>query len=154
MTEDPAAKPPNRSANLLTRLLFAVLGVLFAAGALAMLIKPVNAVAYWLGYGEAIRVDVVETGHGGALGWSSEASVGRVVDSGVKVRLFGFTAGETVTARPQLIDVGVDAYVYTGSGPAASDLAFLIGFLVLGLPALIFLLAAYSLSARQDRVDD
>lgn len=128
-------------------------GVLAGAGVLAIalvglalffLSYPVNIAAYYLGYGEEMRVEVVEGSR--SLGppvdskWLGE---GRVVGEGRTVGIYHVTTGEVITARPRLIDLGAQEkrYVYHGQASVLVGLASIIPVFLFGLPGMALLMA-------------
>ncbi|MGI5222364.1 hypothetical protein [Nocardia sp. CA-290969] len=119
-------------------------GLALTLGALFFLSDPINVVAYYLGYGEKMQVEVIE----GATNNSpdrDEPGLGRVIGEDRTVGVYGVTAGEVVTARPRLLDLGAAEmrFVYTGHASVLPGLFSIFGCLVLGLPGLLFLLVGF-----------
>ncbi|WP_043654821.1 hypothetical protein [Nocardia thailandica] len=137
--------------SVLRRMAFGVLALLFGAGAVFGAVQPVNAVAYLLGLGDEVTVRI-EEGSIGSIGTGSRAGVGRILEDGREVRLADVHAGEIVSARTVLIDIGSINHAYHTPAAAATDFLWLIGMLILGGPALLFALAAFP--GFGDRVRD
>ena len=133
------------------RIIGGVVGIALTALSVVFLIKPINVIAYYLGYGEEMRVEVVRgTSFAGPDADSSGPGEGRVIGDGRTVEIYSADSGEVVTARQPLISLrGND--VYHGSATVLHGLisqtiaAILFG--VFGLP-LLLLLAPGWLSTR------
>lgn len=119
-------------------------GLALTLGALFFLTDPINVIAYYLGYGEEIQVEVIE-GAGTNSPKRTEPGEGRVLGEDRIVGVYGVTAGEVVTARPRLLDLGAEKmrFVYTGHASVLPGLLSIFGCLVLGLPGLLFLLVGF-----------
>ncbi|MEV0060220.1 hypothetical protein [Nocardia sp. NPDC050718] len=137
--------------RIVQSVLCAVGAIVFGAGALFGITQPINATAYLLGFGREVTVHVDESSSG-TMGGRGRAGIGTSIEDGRTIRLFGVTAGETVSARIVLIDVGVDTGAYRSAASAATDFVWLIGVLVLGGPALVFGFAAYALARARPAV--
>ena len=128
----------NRRARLIVLALRVVLGsvgVALIAGALFFLADPINIGAYYLGYGEEIRVEVTAgtdlLGPGGR--GHSEPGTGRVIGEHRTVGIYDVDTGEVVTARPRLIDLGARPYVYHGNASVLTGLTSFIPVVLLGV---------------------
>ncbi|MUM19230.1 hypothetical protein FZI91_07980 [Mycobacterium sp. CBMA271] len=136
--------------------LFAVLGVLFSAMALVLGASPINMVAYKAGYGDTVEVHVTESSMGHMYGNRSsvnKAGQGWVTDDRRTVYLYDVTAGETVSARTQLIAIGPRETVYRiGSRAANWDMAGLVGLILMGSVGAFFLSSSYLIWRRRRSV--
>ncbi|APE33554.1 hypothetical protein BOX37_05735 [Nocardia mangyaensis] len=125
-------------------LLFGLVGLCLGAATLFSLAQPVNAVAYWLGYGETMRVEVTKGSMGSSFGRDGRAGEGLVETDGRTVRLYGVDAGDTVTARPRLIEIGAEPHVHHSAVRAAEDLVWLLPSAMFGFPFALILLAVFA----------
>ncbi|MCP2320494.1 hypothetical protein APR12_005876 [Nocardia amikacinitolerans] len=130
----------SRGKRALFGLLFGLLCLCFGSASLFSLAQPVNVLAYWLGYGDAMQVVVTKGSTGSSFGRDGEPGEGRIVSDGGTVRLYGVRAGETVTARPRLIDLGAQPYAYHSGLRAAEDLVWLIPSALFGFPFALLIL--------------
>ncbi|WP_280397159.1 hypothetical protein [Nocardia carnea] len=119
-------------------------GLALTLAALFFLSDPINVIAYYLGHGEEIQVEVIE-GAGANSPKRTEPGEGRVLGQDRIVGVYGVTAGEVVTARPRLLDLGAEKmrFVYTDHASVLPGLLSIFGCLVLGLPGLLFLLVGF-----------
>lgn len=128
-----------------------VLGIVLTLAALFLLADPINVVAYYLGYGDEMQVRVVVGTGFDAPSDDAEPGWGRVIGEDRIVELYGVSAGEVVTARPRLIELGARRYVYTGHASVLWGLTSIFGVAVLGVLGVLlclFGLAPPSLLAR------
>lgn len=132
-----AKRPGSR---ILIVLLLVLFGLCLGSVALFSITQPVNVVAYWLGYGETMRVKVTTGSSGSSFGSDGRPGEGRVDADGRTVRLYGVNAGDVVTARPRLIDIGAEPYAYHSALRAAEDLVWLIPTALFGFPFALLLL--------------
>lgn len=125
-------------------LLCGLFGLCLGAATLFSLAQPVNVVAYWLGYGETMHVEVTTGSTGSSFGRDGRPGEGLVQADGRTVRLYGVDAGDTVTARPQLIEIGAEPRVYHSAARAAEDLVWLLPSAIFGFPFALILLAVFA----------
>lgn len=152
---DDAAAGPTRGRGMglsLKRLPAGVLGILLMLGALFLLTGPINVVAYYLGYGEEMRIEVTTGTSFDSPSDDSTPGRGRVIGEDRVVELYGVTAGEVVTARPRLIEIGATRYVYTGHASVLWGLTYIFGVVVLGLPGLLLLILGFAPPALLERL--
>lgn len=135
---------PGRRRALFALILALLLGLCSGSVALFALTQSVNVVAYWLGYGDTMRVEVTKGSVGSSFGRDSDPGEGRVVGDGRTVRLYGVHPGETITARPRLINIGAEPYAYHSALGAAEDLVWLIPSAIFGVPSAIFILGVFA----------
>ncbi|WP_156910242.1 hypothetical protein [Nocardia mangyaensis] len=132
------AKTPNQ--RILTILFTGALGLCLASATLFFASQPINVLAYWLGYGEPIQVEVTKGTPGSSIGRGGPGE-GRVVPDGTQVWLYTVNTGETVTARPRLINIGARPHVYHSPLRAAEDLVLIIPTGLFGVPLVALILA-------------
>lgn len=142
-----------RGKRVLLGLLFVSVGLCLGGMTLFSLSQPVNVFAYWLGYGDAVPVEVTKGSSGSSFGRSSDLGEGRVVGDGRTVRLYGVDAGQTVIARPRLIDLGSRTYAYHSGIGAAEDLVWLFPTVMFGFP-FVFLLIGLVAPRRSARITE
>ncbi|MEV0335846.1 hypothetical protein [Nocardia sp. NPDC050717] len=120
-------------------LLLAALGFCLGSATLFFVSQPINVFAYWLGYGEPTQVVVTEGSTSFSMG-RGDPGEGRVIADDSTIRLYGVSAGETVTARPRLIDIGANSYAFHSPLWAAADLLYLIPTVLFGFPFALLIL--------------
>lgn len=120
------------------------LGIVMTLGALFLLADPINVVAYYLGYGEDIRVEVTQGTNSTGPGRDSILGTGRVIGENRTVNLYDASDGDVVTARPRLIDTGAKKYVFHGNRSVLSGLTSIIGVFLLGTPGVLLLLMGFA----------
>lgn len=123
------------------RIVGGCVGLALTSIALVCLIDPINIAAYYLGYGDEMRVEVVAgTSFYGPGPDSSGPGKGRVIGEDRMVGIYDADSGEVVTARPRLIDTGVDKYVYHGNASVLNGLTAIIPVFLCGVPGVLLLL--------------
>ncbi|WP_280341411.1 hypothetical protein [Nocardia neocaledoniensis] len=120
-------------------LLLAALVLCLGSATLFFVSQPINVLAYWLGYGEPVQVVVTEGSANLSIG-RGDPGEGRVIADNSTIRLYGVTTGETVTARPRLIDIGANSYAFHSPLWAAADLLYLIPTVLFGFPFALVIL--------------
>lgn len=144
-------KPRAKGVSPIQRLLFGLGTLVFGAGALFAAVQPVNALAYLLGLGESVTIEVTESSVGSFGGNGSHQGTGTIVGDGRTVQLWDVTKGETVHARTALIDLSLTGVpAYRDAAQASKDFLWLIGLVVLGAPAVIFALATIAPGRRRE----
>ncbi|HLS76216.1 MAG TPA: hypothetical protein VK083_05455 [Nocardia sp.] len=132
----PPRPGPGKKAGLRSaagKVLAGLVGVACVLFALALATESVNAAAYYLGYGDELRVEVTRGSVGDLPGKGNRAGEGRVVGDGRVVELYGVDEGEIVTARPVLVALtpgGVEAY--RAGAPVYRRFFSLLGVVVIG----------------------
>ncbi|MFF2086879.1 hypothetical protein ACFVVM_24155 [Nocardia sp. NPDC058176] len=121
--------------------LTALIGLCLGSATLFSLSQPINVVAYWLGYGDPIQVEVTKGSTSSSIGRGSPGE-GRVVTDDTEVLLYGAQAGETLTAHPRLISFGGKPYIHHSPLRAAEDLLWLIPTALFGVPFALMLFAS------------
>ncbi len=133
-------------------LLFAVFGLCLGSATLFFASQPINVAAYWLGYGTPQQVVVTE----GSSSFSftrGDPGEGRAIADNSTIRLYDVEIGETVTARPRLIDFGANSYAFHNPLSAAADLMYLIPTALFGFPFTLLLLGIVA-PARLHRITE
>lgn len=112
-----------------------------------MVIQPINALAYGLGFGRTVSVEVTKSSSPGSpTSRSYSSGEGRVIGENRTVQIDGVTAGETVRARTKLITTGSPEDVYrANSNLPYADFTGALAFIVVGLPALVVLVGGITL---------
>ncbi len=142
----PRRPGPQRESRLppaIVKTLCGVIGLVFTLGGLLLTVAPINAAAYYLGYGDEVQVEVTRSSIGSMWGRDSEKGEGLVTGEGRVVHLSMVTRGETVTARPALFDISLahDEFFRVGA-PVYEHFVVLIGVAMLGGFGLTLLLGA------------
>ncbi|NKY37499.1 hypothetical protein HGA13_31190 [Nocardia speluncae] len=123
------------------RIVGGIAGLALSAMAAVFLTDPINIAAYYLGYGKEMRVEVsAGTSFLGPGGDSPGPGAAEVIGEGRKVGIYDADSGETLTARPRLIDTGVEKYVYHGNASVLNGLTSIIPVFLFGIPGLLLLL--------------
>ncbi|MBF6350251.1 hypothetical protein IU448_14670 [Nocardia flavorosea] len=132
--------------TVLIRGVMGCVGLALTLGALFFLTHPINVIAYYLGYGEEMRVEVIEAGRGdSSFGRGAEPGQARVLGEDRTVGVFETSVGDVVIARPRLLDLGAAEmrYAYTGHASVLPGLTSIFGVLVLGFPGLLLLIGGF-----------
>lgn len=123
------------------RIVGGVVGLALNAMAAVFLTDPINIAAYYLGYGKEMRVEVIAgTSFLGPGGDSLGPGEAEVVGEDRMVGIYDANSGEILTARPRLIDTGVEKYVYHGNASVLNGLTSIIPVFLFGVPGLLLLL--------------
>lgn len=155
VVSEQGGRPAWRSMLVLVlfRAALGCVGLALTLGALFFLTDPVNVAAYYLGYGKEMRVEVIE-GAGSSGPDRNEPGRARVLGEDRTVGVYEVSAGEIVTARPRLLDLGAAKmrYAFTGHASVLPGLTSILGGLVLGVPGLLLSIVGFGPGALLTRL--